>query len=127
MMGDASEFYELATDLSGAGAKSVSALRGAMADAGRQVENAWRRDAAATFDSYARFYPDSITSDLVFGISTIAVEIGPERNSKQGFLGAVLEFGGTHSPAYMTGAKALERSQNVIERGFVNALDPLFQ
>lgn len=125
-MGDVSEFYELAADLSEVGAKSVPALRGAMTQAGAQVKNAWRRDAAATHDSHAKYYSDSIMYDLLPGISQVAVEVGPTSSSRQGFLGPILEFGGTHSPAYMTGAKALERSQAAIERGVTNALDPLF-
>ena len=124
--GDASEIYDLATDLSGVVAKTVPALRVGMKSAGQQVENAWRKDAAALHDSHARFYPDSIDSELVFSVSSVAVDVGPNANKKQGFLGPILEFGGSHSPAYMTGAQAVERSSSNVENAVANALDPLF-
>lgn len=124
--GDASEIYALASDLSEVTHKAIPALRSGMADAGRQVENAWRRDAASLHDAHAKYYPDSIDSELVFSAVGVSVDIGPRMDSKQGFLGPILEFGGSHSPAYMTGSQALDRSAGNVERAVANVLDPLF-
>lgn len=124
--GDASEVYALAAGLTDVGAKAVPALRSGMAQAGEDFARAWKSDAARTHDSHAKFYPDSIDSELAFSIGSVSVDVGPNRGSKQGFLGRILEFGGEHSPAYMTGARALERQEGPVERTVANALDPLF-
>jgi hypothetical protein len=40
------------------------------------------------------------------------IQTGPLDTAKgQGFLGRVLEFGGEHSPAYLTGLRAMERRE----------------
>lgn len=124
--GDASEVYQLAADLSEVGAKSIPALRGGMAAAGKAYETAWRNDALAIHDNSSRFYPDSIDSELVFGVTSVAVDVGPNADKKQGFLGRILEFGGEKSPAYLTGLRALDRVEPAVERAVTNALDPLF-
>ena len=124
--GDASEVYALAAGLTDVGRKSVPALRAGMSEAGENLARAWSSDAARTHDSHAKHYADSIDSELVFAVSSVSVDVGPNRAAKQGFLGRILEFGGERSPAYMTGAHALERAEGPTERTVANALDPLF-
>lgn len=124
--GDASELYELASDLADVGRKSVPAVRRGMEQAGRDFALSWASDASRTHDNHAKFYGDSIDSELSFSVSSVSVDVGPNRGKKQGFLGRILEFGGEHSPAYMTGARALERQEGRAEQALANALDPLF-
>lgn len=124
--GDASEIYKLASDLTDVGRKSVPAVRQGMEQAGRDLAFAWASDAARTHDSHAKYYSGSIDHELAFSVSSVAVDVGPNRARKQGFLGRILEFGGENSPAYMTGAHALERQEGPAERSIANALDPLF-
>lgn len=123
---DASEVYKLAADLSMVGARSIPALRAGMATAGKAFETAWRNDAIQLHDTHAHFYPDSIDSELVFSLTSVAVEVGPNADKKQGFLGRILEFGGEHSPAYLTGLRALDRAEPAVEKAVTNAMDPLF-
>lgn len=124
--GDASEIYQLASDLSDVGPKAVPALRRGMEQAGRDFAFSWASDAARTHDAHAKYFSGSIDFDLIPSITSIMVDVGPNNARKQGFLGRILEFGGEHSPAYMTGAKALERQEGRVERAITNALDPLF-
>lgn len=124
--GDASQILGLASDLTDVGAKSVPALRSGMADAGRRVERSWQNAARRTHDSHAKFYPESIDSELVFDLRGVSVDIGPNNAKKQGFLGRILEFGGEKSPAYMLGAAALASNEGPTERAIDAALYPLF-
>ena len=70
------------------------------------VKNAWKK--SWTGIAHAPRIPTSISYDMTsngFGISS---EIGPEDDAyRQGFLGAVLEFGGLHSPPVPGGLPAL--------------------
>lgn len=124
--GDASDVYRLATDLSNVGRKAVPAMRRGMDQVGKDFARAWQSDASRTHSSHAKFYADSIDSELAFSVSSVAVDVGPNRGKKQGFLGRILEFGGEHSPAYLTGALALERQEGAAERALASAMDPLF-
>lgn len=124
--GDASEVYRLADDLTEVGAKAIPAARAGMQAAGKAFEAAWRNDAARLHDTSSHFYPDSIDSELTFDLRGVSVDVGPNATKKQGFLGPILEFGGTYSPAYMTGANALARMEGPAERALSQALDPLF-
>lgn len=124
--GDASEIYELARDFTQISARAIPAARTAMQAGGKAFETAWRNDAHALHDSHAKFYPDSIDSELTFSVSSINVDVGPNTAKKQGFLGKILEFGGERSPAYMTGLKALDRSEAAIEKAVTNSVDSLF-
>lgn len=116
--GDASEIYELAGDMSQAGAKAVPALRETMAQAGSAFADQWRDNSRQNFsdDGHAKHYPDSIDSDLVFDLGGVSVDVGPNRAKKQGFLGHILEFGGERSPAYMDGLRALDAMEPRVER-----------
>lgn len=123
---DASEVFALADDLLDTSRKSIPAAREAVREAGEVVEKAWQNAARRTHDSHAKFYPESITSELLPGFSTISAEIGPETHRKQGFLGRILEFGGEKSPAYLLGASALADNEGRIERVIAQSMDPLF-
>lgn len=124
--GDASEIYELAGDITEIGAKAVPAARVAIAEGAKTIEAAWRNDAARLHDSHAKYYADSIDSELVFDLGGISADVGPNSAKKQGFLGKILEFGGERSPAYLTGLGALERSEVPVEKAITRSMDSLF-
>ena len=124
--GDASEIRQLADDLTRVGKKTDPAARAGLIEGGELVAAAWRNDAARLHDSHAKHYPDSIDSEAVFSLGSIAVDIGPNADKKQGFLGRILENGGERSPAYLTGLNALTRSEAAVERAIANKMDPLF-
>ena len=123
---DASEVFALADDLLDTSRKSIPAAREAVREGAKVVETSWQNAARRTHDSHAKFYPESITSELLPGFSTIGAEIGPETHRKQGFLGRILEFGGEKSPAYLLGASALADNEGRIERVIAQSMDPLF-
>lgn len=126
LRGDASEIYKLAADLSGVGAKSIPALRAGMAEAGKTVERAWRNNAIQTSGEHGKHYPDSIDSELVFNLSGVSVDIGPNAAKKQGSMGAGFEFGSMNQPPHLDGARALSDNEAQVERVIANTLDPLF-
>lgn len=136
--GDASDFFRLADDLTDVAADMVPALRGGMESAGVTVANVWKKKAASIQlsgesaktrkSSHIKKFPDSISSELKFGgFGSVTVEVGPnEGAANQGFLGPILEFGGTKSPAYMHGDESLRESEGKIAKVVADALDPLF-
>lgn len=127
--GDASEIYELAADLTAVGPKSVPAMRGVMQEVGDATAKQWSSSARDTFnaDGHAKNYPDSIDAELRAGFTTISVEVGPNTAlSNQAFLGRVLEFGGSHSPAYQHGLAALAVMTPRVERMVDSAMGHLF-
>lgn len=124
--GDASEIYKLAADLSGVGAKSVPALRGGMSQAGKVVERAWRNNAIQTSGEHGKHYPDSIDSELVFNLTGVSVDVGPNAAKKQGSMGKGFEFGSVNQPPHLDGARALSDNEAAVERVIANTLDPLF-
>lgn len=123
---DASEIFDLSATLGDIAAKAVPETHATMAEAGEQVQRVWQRAAASTHDSHAKHYAGSIDSEILPGFSSIAVEIGPNRAKKQGFLGRILEFGGERSPAYLLGATALSESEGRTERAIAKRIDSLF-
>ncbi len=124
--GDASEIYDLAADMSAVTAKMVPALREGMADAGEIVERAWRNNAIQTSGEHGKHYPDSIDSELVFDLTGVSVDIGPNSAKKQGPMGAGFEFGSENQPPHLDGARAMEANESQVERRVAQAMDPLF-
>jgi len=121
--GDASEIYELAGNLSAVGPKMVPTLRSTMGEVGDAFAEEWANNAREHFheDGHAGRYPKSIDADLVFGVSSVAVEAGPNPTKaaggrSQAFLGPVLEFGNEDTPAYLDGLRALDGMQQRTER-----------
>jgi len=123
---DVSEIFQLADDLGDVPARAVPALRAGMTQAGKEFERTWQNAARRTHDNHARFYPESIDSELLPGFGTVGVEVGPNAAKKQGFLGRILEFGGERSPAYLLGATALGAAEGPTERAIDRAMNPLF-
>lgn len=127
--GDASEFFTLARELGEVPAKTLPVLMKSMTDGGKVVERSWKNRAAQTHTSHAMFFSESIETEVTAVLGGVTVDIGPVVESgtgNQGFLGRVLEFGGSHSPAYMHGHKALTENEGQIERAIDQSINPLF-
>lgn len=127
MIGDASEVYRLAADLSQIGAKSVPTARSAMLAAGKVVERAWRNNAVTTSGQHGKHYPNSISAELTFGVTAISVEVGPDSSMPQGSMGRGFEFGSRNQPPHLDGARALADNEGPIERAFDQAMNSLFR
>lgn len=113
--GDASEVYQLAADLSAVGAKSVPVLRAAMAQAGREFAADWSANAVETSGTHGKHYPKSIDSELAFDLGGISVEVGPNRDKKQGSMGRGFEFGSENQPPHLDGIRAMPAAEDRAE------------
>lgn len=102
------------------------ATRGVFEQAALDLKNKWRANAAESSGDHARQYPNSITYDAKFS-TDIVFEIGPNDGPKnQGFLGPVLEFGGTHSPPHLDGQRAADDVIPHLERRVTLAAEDVF-
>ncbi len=126
MNGDASEIFALANDLSQVGAKAVPAMRGVMADAGDALAKEWAANARETSGAHGKHYPDSIDSELAFGISAISVDVGPNSAKPQGGMGKGFEFGSRNQPPHLDGLRALDGMQGRLDRMVDSAMGHLF-
>lgn len=105
---DAREIYALAEDLGSIPASAVRPVIDVMRDGANELRDTWRKNARESSGTHARLYPGSIHATTSLTPSGVESEIGPVLSMKQGFLGPVLEFGGTHSPAHLDGQKAAD-------------------
>lgn len=124
--GDASEVYKLAADLAQVGPESVPAMRGVMDEAGKALAKEWQANARETSGAHGKHYPNSITSELVFGVGSIAVEAGPDSSMPQGSMGRGFEFGSQNQPPHLDGLRALDGIQQRVERMADAAIGHLF-
>lgn len=114
--GDASEIYALAADLSAVPAKVVPALRGSMTEVGSAFAAEWRRNAEETSGTHGKHYPKSIDSGLVFDLTGVSVDVGPNNAKRQGRMGKGFEFGSQNQPPHLDGLRALDGHQKRAER-----------
>ena len=126
MGGNASEIYRLAADLTEVGARSVPAMRTVMLGAGEALAKEWASNARATSGEHGVHYPDSIDSELAFGITAISVDVGPDSSKPQGGMGRGFEFGSKNQPPHLDGLRALDGMQVRAERMIESAVGLLF-
>lgn len=126
IIGDASEVYKLAGDLTAIGVKGTLALRPVMASAGEALAEEWRRNAVETSGEHGRYYPASISSGLVFDAGGISVDVGPDTSKKQGRMGKGFEFGSKNQPPHLDGLRALDGMQDRVEKIVDAAIGHLF-
>lgn len=127
MIGDASEVYKMAADLSQVGARSVPAMRGVMLAAGEAFADEWQANARETSGEHGKHYPDSISAELAFDITGISVDVGPDKSKKQGSMGRGFEFGSVNQPPHLDGLRALDGMQVRAERMVDSAVGFLFR
>ena len=114
--GDASEIYQLAGDMGQVGARAIPALRTTMAAAGEAFAREWSANARETSGQHGVHYPNSIDSELVFNLSGVSVDVGPDAAKKQGSMGRGFEFGSVNQPPHLDGLRALDGFQQRAER-----------
>jgi hypothetical protein len=114
-IGDATEVYTLAGDLTQCGFRASLALRAPMAAAGEAFAEEWRSNARETSGTHGKWYPDSIDSELVFDTGGISVDAGPNSGKKQGSMGKGFEFGSENQPPHLDGLRALDGMQQRVE------------
>lgn len=123
--GDASEVYRLAGDFSAVGPRSVAPLREVMAQAGEALALEWRANAEETSGEHGKHYPKSIDSGLVFDVTGVSVDVGPNTSKPQGGMGKGFEFGSENQPPHLDGLRALDGFQQRAERMIDAAIAPL--
>lgn len=126
MTSDASEVFRMAADLAQVGARSVPAMRVVMADVGSAFAREWADNARETSGEHGKWYPDSIDSELVFDVTGISVEVGPNAAKKQGAMGRGFEFGSQNQAPHLDGLRALDGVAVRAERMVDSAIGHLF-
>lgn len=122
----AAEFFTLAADLRGAGAKMVGPLGAAFDTAGKATAQAWKGIATATSGEHGKHYPNSITHEMRFTFGgNVEVEIGPDSGMPQGSMGRGFEFGSRNQPPHLDGVKAFEQNQAGVEKAADAAIRPV--
>lgn len=116
----------MAADLSMVGARSVPAVRTVMADVGSAFARDWADNARETSGEHGKYYPDSIDSELVFDVTGVSVEVGPNRAKKQGAMGRGFEFGSRNQSPHLDGLRALDGVAVRAERMVDSAVGFLF-
>lgn len=125
---DTGEIDLLAADLRKAPQLVGADLRGIIQKGALNIKNEARRFASGL--RHAPHYPSSITYDTYYGTGGVMAEIGPDRAlgpGKQGFLGAILEYGGTHSGPNAHMGPALDREGPRFEQALADAAEESLQ
>ena len=118
LMGAKSEgLVELAADLQKAADTVVEQGKKVVGQGCLNIKrDAQRIVRGASHRGYLPHYPRSITYDVTREGDSVSVEIGPERGRLQGGLGAILEFGTSHSPPIPHLSPALDAEAPGFER-----------
>lgn len=124
--GDAAEVYALAADLAQVGPRTVPAMRGVMQEAGDAFAKEWQANARETSGAHGVHYPNSISAELAFTVTSIAVDVGPESGKLQGSMGRGFEYGSRNQPPHLDGLRALDGMQQRVERMVDSAMGHLF-
>lgn len=105
--GDASQVIAWSRDLGRVPAKVARGLRPAMTAVGEAFATAWAANAAATSGEHGKHYPGAIDSQIIPGITSVTVEVGPNTAKKQGGMGEGFELGSVNQPPHLDGYRAL--------------------
>ena len=116
---DTGEMKALAVDLVGISRKTTPAMVKVFTDAGKDLEDTWRRNAEATSGEHGKHYPKSIDHELVLS-TNIVVEVGPNPGKPQG--GMSFEDGSVNQPPHNDGKMAADEVVPRIARRIDSAL-----
>lgn len=123
---DVDDFREAAADLSRIAAKAVPQARVTMGQLGEAFADEWRANARETSGEHGKHYPDSIDAGLAFTVSSVAVDVGPNRLKKQGAMGRGFEFGSENQPPHLDGLRAMTLMEPRITRALDATIGGLF-
>jgi hypothetical protein len=101
-------------------------MRGAMQAAGVAFALDWKNNARATSGEHGKHYPDSITANLALTVTTVSVDVGPDRAKKQGSMGRGFEFGSKNQPPHLDGLRAMDRAAYRAEATIAAAMGKVF-
>lgn len=122
---DASEVDQLAAALGEVASSAGPYVHDAMQTTAIDITNEWR-DQASGLPSL-RYYPRSIGYDFAgfqgFGSTIFRCEIGPDKNRRQGALGAIVENGSPTSAPHKFGENITEAHSGQFEELLVQALE----
>jgi len=121
---DTSEIDELVADLTAAPKILGNDARKIIQKGALNVKTEARRFARGL--RHAPKYPSSITYDTYYAAGGVMAEIGPDRElgaGLQGFLGPILEYGGTHSGPNAHMGPALDREGPRFEEALADAAE----
>lgn len=120
MSSDFTEVINLGRDLGNIAPYLKRESRGALHRTSMKVKAGAIKSARAAFDSHAQYAAKSIDYDLFDEGTSIVSEVGYRNEGGrqvQGFLGAVLEYGGTRSAPYPVLGDALEANLDDLVTG----------
>ena len=116
---DASELDRLAVSIGKAEVKAAAGMYEVAKKAGVNVKNGMAEDARGI--KHAPRFPDSITFDIYpGGLRTVVVEVGPDKDRKQGALGNLLYFGSSNNAPVRDIGKALRDEAPRLERALLD-------
>jgi hypothetical protein len=104
----ADDFRDAAKGLALVGARIIPAARSAMSQAGTVLAKEWAKNATETAGEHGKHYPKSITSNLALTMSSVSVDVGPDRSKRQGGMGPGFEFGSRNQPPHLDGTRAMD-------------------
>lgn len=105
-MWDTSQVTKLEHDFGKVPGKAVATVTAAVVKSGGSLRTVWRSNARATSGVHGIHYPLAITTEMKFGLGSIAAEVGPDPSKKQG--GMSFEFGSVNQPPHLDGQKAAD-------------------
>lgn len=118
---DATQASRLAVDL---GVASLAATGKAIAVTSKGALNVkTRAQALAPKGPHTPAYASSITYDMVYGLTEIRAEIGPDKGRAQGALGNIFEYGTGDTPPHPHLGPALESEADAYEKHMGDIVD----
>ncbi len=118
---NASEIRALARDLDAAAHRSLADLHRAVGQSAKRLETGWRDNARTTAGRHGHRYPDSITSDVRYGLGSIVGEVGPDMARSQGTMGRGFEFGSINQPPHLDGTQAADEEEPRFQASILDA------
>lgn len=100
---DVSDLRILSASLGRSQFRLAAAAPAVLAEAGAELQRAWRANATITAGKHGKWYPSSIKSKPA---GPLAVEVGPTPGMRQGAMS--FEFGSRNQPPHLDGQRALD-------------------
>lgn len=100
---DVSDLRVLSAQLGKSQLRLAALAPAVLAEAGAELQKAWRDNAKLTAGKHGRWYPSSIKARPA---GPLAVEVGPTPGMRQGAMS--FEFGSRNQPPHLDGQRALD-------------------
>lgn len=100
---DVSDLTRLSVELGKSQLRLARNATAVLAEAGKDLQDAWRENATQTAGAHGKWYPRSIKAKPA---GPLAVEVGPTPGMRQGAMS--FEFGSSNQPPHLDGQRALD-------------------